>query len=411
MQRADCIALDEADSLAGLRAHFRLEEGLVYLDGNSLGPLPHAVATRIDAVVNNEWGKDLIRSWNTHDWIDLPRKVGEKIAPLLGAAPGQVICADSTSVNLFKLLAAGLALNPGRRVVMSSNSNFPTDLYMAQGLGQLVGEEHCELKIVDDEDIPAALDNNVAILMLTHVDFRSGAMHDMQSLTRLAHESGALVLWDLAHSAGAVPLALDDFEVDMAVGCGYKFLNGGPGAPAFLYVAERHQDKVRQPLAGWMGHAAPFEFKTAYRPAPGIAGFAAGTPAVISMAAMDAALDVWQQARIEDVRSKSIQLSELFRHLVEANPALTGLEWVGERDLHQRGSQVGFHHPEAYAIVQALIAQDVIGDFREPDIMRFGICPLYLRFVDVFDAVARLADIVGKGVYRDPGFSQRSRVT
>ena len=411
MNRVDCEALDRADALAPERDKFELPEGVIYLDGNSLGPLPRAVTTRLKAVMEKEWGFDLIRSWNQNDWINLPVVTGEKIAGLIGAAPGQVICTDSTSVNQFKLLVAGLGLNAPRTVLLSSNTNFPTDLYMAQGLSGLLGDGRCQLRLVADSELQAALTDDVAVLFLTHVDFRSGNLHDMQHLTRLAHEQGVLVLWDLSHSVGAVPIKLDEWQVDLAVGCGYKFLNGGPGAPAFLYVATRHLPRASQPLSGWMGHADPFAFVPGYRPAEGITRFKTGTPGILGMAALDAALDQWRDINMADVRTKSLSLCGLFYQLVSQEPVLAALRPVGTTRLEQRGSQVCFSHPDAYAIVQALIARQVIGDFRAPDIMRFGIAPLYVRHVDVFDAVRHLCEVVTNAEFKAPVFQNKTVVT
>lgn len=411
MKREDCEALDRADKLATVRDRFDLPDGVIYLDGNSLGPLPYSVTKRLKEVVEGEWGIDLIRSWNHNDWINLPFVTGEKIAKLIGAAPGQVICTDSTSINLFKLLVTGLGLNAPKTVLLSSHTNFPTDLYMAQGLGGLLGDGRCQLRLVSDSEIESALTDDVAVLFLTHVDFRSGNLHNMQHLTNLAHEQGALVLWDLSHSVGAVPINLDEWQVDLAVGCGYKFLNGGPGAPAFLYVATRHLPQATQPLSGWMGHADPFAFAPEYRPASGIASFASGTPGILGMAALDVALGQWHDINVADVRAKSLSLCRLFYQLVSQEPMLEALCPVGTTLLDQRGSQVCFSHPDAYAIVQALVARQVIGDFRAPDIMRFGIAPLYVRHVDVFDAVRHLCEVVSSEEFKAPAFQNKTAVT
>jgi len=409
--RDTCARLDSSDPLASVRARFILPEGTIYLDGNSLGPLPSAVHKTLSSVIQEEWGTDLISSWNRHDWIGLPRKVGEKIAALIGAAPGQVVACDSTSINVFKLLSAALKTQEGRKVILSTRENFPTDLYMAEGLSQLLGQGDCELRVVSANQVRENLDQDIAVLMLTHVDFRSGRVFDMEGLTRAAHEAGALTLWDLAHSAGAVPVSLDAHEADLAVGCGYKYLNGGPGAPAFLYVAERHQSTLQQPLAGWMGHANPFEFDTHYQPAPGIERFLCGTPSVLAMRALDTAMDIWADIDMQEVRNKSVELCELFIRLVENSETLGELRLASPRNPAVRGSQVSFAHPESYAIMQALIDAGVIGDFRDPDLMRFGFTPLYTRFVDVWDAVSILERIVGDGVFREARFRERLRVT
>lgn len=410
-RRQDCEALDRGDPLGGMRTRFHLPADLIYLDGNSLGPLPLAVLQRLEDVSRRQWGEDLIKSWNTHDWIGLPQSVGEKIAPLVGAAPGQVICTDSTSINLFKLVVTALKLNSGRRVVLSQADNFPTDLYIVQGLTDLLGAERCELRVVEESAVAQALDDSVALLLLTEVNFRTGARHDMASLTAAAHRAGALVLWDLSHSAGAVPVHLDACEVDFAVGCGYKFLNGGPGAPAYLYVASRHQEQAMQPLWGWMGHRQPFGFQGDYQAADGIGRFASGTPGILGLAALDAALDLWADVDVLQVRQKSVALGDLFHTLVGEYPALGVLRPAGPADADDRGSQIGFRHPEAYGIVQALIARGIVGDFREPDIVRFGLCPMFLRYVDVFDAVAALNEVVDRQAYLDASYRQRSRVT
>ena len=411
MSTRDIAELDRLDPLAEKRGEFELPEGVIYLDGNSLGPLPRAASERSAEVIRQQWGQDLVRSWNVHDWIDLPGRVGEKIAPLLGAGPGQVICCDSTSVNLFKLLCSALQLQPDRRVVVSQADNFPADLYMVQGLSQLGRDGLCELETVADNEIAQRLDRDIAVLVLTQVNFRSGKMHNMQRFTELAHAKDILVIWDLAHSAGAVPLELDDWGVDFAVGCGYKFLNGGPGAPAFVYVAKRHQESVRQPLSGWMGHAAPFAFAEDYRAAPGVRQFLCGTPPIVSMSVLDAALSVFADVDMDRVRAKSVGLSELFLDLVSGHDALAGLKLVSPRDSRERGSQLAFAHPDAYAICQALIERGVFTDFRSPDILRIGIAPLYTRYRDISDAVEILADIMRSEIYRREEYSQRQKVT
>jgi kynureninase len=407
--RAHAQAMDAADPLAACRGWFALPPGTIYLDGNSLGALPHATPERLARVVTEEWGRDLIRSWNAHDWIGWPRRLGDRIAPLIGARPGEVIVADSTSVNVFKLLAAALRLNPGRRVILSEADNFPTDLYMAQGLSRLVGG------LVDLRTVPApalldALDEHVAVLMLTHVNYRSGAMHDLAALTAAAHAVGALVLWDLSHSAGAMPLALNDAGADLAVGCGYKYLNGGPGAPAFLFVAEGWLSAIDPPLSGWMGHARPFDFGGQYAPAPGIERLLVGTPSVLALAALEAGVELCEQADLGAVRAKSIALGELFRALVEQECAAFDLRLVSPADPGRRGSQVCWAHPDGYAVMQALIAGGVIGDFRPPEIMRFGFAPLYVRHTDVFDAVQALREILSTRAFEHPRFQARAVV-
>lgn len=406
--------LDAADPLAAVRDRFVLPEGLVYLDGNSLGPLPIGVADRVRRVVEDEWGGSLIRGWNDDGWVDLPSRVGDRIGALVGAGPGTVAATDSTSVNVAKALTAGLRRNRDRRVVLSDDGNFPTDLYMAQGLLGALDAGH-QLRTVPPEQVEAVLagpdGEDVAVLMLTHVDYRTGRMHDMAALTDLAHHRGAIAMWDLAHSAGAVEVELDAWGVDLAVGCSYKYLNGGPGAPAFVYVAERHAPAVEPLLSGWFGHEAPFAFDLDYRPAPGVGRMLVGTPPVIGLSALDAALDVWRGVSMAEVRAKSVALTERFVAGVEASCAPHGLRLVSPRDPAARGSQVSFAHPDGYAIVQALIADGVIGDFREPDVMRFGFTPLYLSFADVDEAVRRLQVVLDERRHDDPAFHTKAAVT
>ncbi|MCP5366577.1 MAG: kynureninase [Hyphomicrobiales bacterium] len=405
-----CLALDADDPLAGFRDRFHLPDGVIYLDGNSLGPLPAAVRTRLERVVEAEWGRDLITSWNVHDWIGLPARVGDKIARLVGAAPGSVVCADSTSVNLFKALAAALDLRPDRRVILSDSGNFPTDLYVAQGLVRLLDRGH-ELRLVEPEGVADALTDDVAVLMLTQVDYRTGRLHHMADLTRRAHGAGAVTLWDLSHSAGALPVDLAGAGADLAVGCGYKYLNGGPGAPAFLYVAPRLQDAVRPPLSGWMGHEAPFAFDLDYRPAGGIGRNLCGTPPVLGMTALDAALDVILDADMAQIRAKSQALCALFIDLVEQECRGHGFTLASPADPDARGSQVSFRHAQGYPVMAALIASGVIGDFRAPDLVRFGFTPLYLTFSDVWDAVAVLRGIMETRAWDAPEYHRRAAVT
>jgi len=410
--REDCLALDRADPLAAHREHFALPAGRIYLDGNSLGALPRATPARVAQVVEREWGEGLIGSWNGAGWMDLPARVGGKIGTLIGARPGETVCADSTSVNLFKLLAVALRMQggTGRRVIVSERDNFPTDLYMAQGLGRLVGG--VQLRLVDaPEQLTAALDEEVAVLMLTHVNYRTGRMHDMAVLTRAAHAAGALVVWDLAHSAGAVPVDLNAAHADFAVGCGYKYLNGGPGAPAFLWVAQRHQEAFEQPLSGWMGHAAPFEFSPDYRPAPGVARYLAGTPSVIALAALEVGVDTVCAAGMTALRAKSVALTTLFTQLVEARCAGLGLARLSPAQPEARGSQVCLTHAHGYAVMQALIARGVVGDFRAPDVLRFGFAPLYNGYAEVWDAVEALREVLATRAWDRPEFHARAHVT
>jgi kynureninase len=410
LTRAACAALDHADPLAAWRTRFALPEGVIYLDGNSLGPLPRATEALIRDVVRRQWGEDLITSWNRHGWVDLPQRLGAKIAQLIGAAPHEVIVADSTSVNLFKLIAAALGLRPGRRVVIAERSNFPTDLYVAQGLEDLLGER-MELRLVAGEELEAALDEHTALLMLTHVDYRTGRLHDMARLTRAAHEVGSLALWDLAHSAGAMPVELNAAGVDLAVGCGYKYLNGGPGAPSFLFVAGRWHEQARQPVTGWFGHARPFAFETDYRPAPGIARFLAGTPPILSLEALETGVDMLLEVDPRELWRKSLALTDAFIRLIDERCAGFGFTVASPRAAEERGAQVALRHAEGYPIVQALIARGVIGDFRAPDLLRFGFAPLYVRFVDVWDAVDALRGVMAEGAWDHPAFKQRAAVT
>ena len=487
--RSDCSALDAADALATLRDQFTLPEGVIYLDGNSLGALPKATAARVQQVVEQEWGEGLIRSWNTAGWIAQANRIGNAIAPLVGAGPNELIVGDSTSVNLYKALSAAIAIcktdSPARKRIVSERSNFPTDLYIADSLAR---EHGFTLVLIEAEDLGAHLNDELAVLMLTHVNYRTGRMHDMAQVSRAAHAVGALVVWDLAHSAGAVPVALRgaaanaaaadlhgqasaaagfdgseseaaDFEggereaADFAVGCGYKYLNGGPGAPAFVWAHPRHlrrmdREQWRQPLSGWLGHAAPFAFTTDYRPAPGIQRFVCGTPPVLAMAALECGVAVFAAAEglggLAALRIKSLALSALFIELVEARCAGHGLALVTPREDALRGSQVSFAHAHGFAVMQALIARGVIGDFRaggvEPapataasasegthpsgragaaaaraaesgDLLRFGFTPLYTRFADVWDAVEHLRGVLASGEWREARFNQRAAVT
>lgn len=401
---------DDADPLAGLRSAFALPDDLIYLGGHSLGPPPRDAADRLDRTARREWGQDLIRSWTAHDWIGLPLTAGDKIAPMIGAEPGEVAVADSTSINLFKLLAAALRLNPERRVVLTEAENFPTDLYIAQGLIELGGGRH-ELRYAEADAIVDAIDDEVAVVMLTQVDYKTGRMHDLAALTRAAQAAGALMLWDLSHSAGVIPVDLGAAGADFAIGCGYKYLNGGPGAPAFLFAARRLHERFRQPLSGWMGHAAPFDFRREYRPAPGILRALCGTPPVLSIAALDSALDVVLRAGVGRLRRKSLALTGTFMTLIEQECPGFGFEIVTPREDDRRGSQVSLRHDNGYEIMQALIARGVVGDFRTPDILRFGFAPLYLRFADVWDAAAALRDVMERRAWDRDEYRRRAAVT
>jgi kynureninase len=400
--------LDRSDPLAHKREAFSLPNGVIYLDGNSLGVLPAHVPARMQKVVAEEWGESLIRGWNEHNWMDLPQRVGDRIGCLIGAAPGTVVACDSTTLNVFKVLSAALHLRPGRKVILSDNGNFPTDLYVASGLSELLAQGH-ELRVVPPEDVEAAISDEVAVLMLTEVDYKTGRRHDMKALTRKAHEAGALAIWDLAHSAGALPVDLTGADADFAIGCGYKYLNGGPGAPAFLYVAARHQEDLQPALTGWMGHETPFTFDLEYRPAKGVDRMRVGTPPVLSLSALDAALDVFDDVRMDDIRRKSISLCEYFIAEVEAR--CPELELASPRNAETRGSQVSFRFLEGYALMQALIANGVIGDFRAPDVVRFGFTPLYISHGDVLRAVNTLENILKKRLWDRDEFKKRLKVT
>jgi kynureninase len=437
ISRDDCVRRDGHDALAPLRDLFMLPEGVIYVDGNSLGALPRATPARVASAVQQEWGGGLIRSWNDAGWITLPQRVGDRIGALVGAWPGECVAADSTSVNLFKVLSAAARLvkadAPARRVIVSERQNFPTDLYIAEGLCRELG---WTLELLEPATIAERLADgrgaDVAVLMLTQVNYRTGALHDMADMTARAHAAGALAVWDLAHSAGALPVDLNGADADFAIGCGYKFLNGGPGAPAFLWAHPRHAGRFWQPLSGWMGHASPFTFKPHYEPAEGIGRFLCGTPAVLSLAALECGVDTLHAADalggMAALREKSIALTELFIALVDERCAALGFACASPRDARARGSQVSLVHGggapggDGYAIVQALIARGVIGDFRAgtaadrhgpalPDILRFGFTPLYLRFVDVYDAVEHLVQVMRAGEHREARFNKRSAVT
>jgi kynureninase len=428
----DCRRLDAQDPLAALRGEFILPEGVIYLDGNSLGVLPRAAPARIAEVVTKEWGEGLIRSWNTASWFDLPQRLGDKVARLVGVGPGEVVCTDSTSVNLYKVLFAALSQvleatgDTRRRTVVSERSNFPTDLYIAESICR---ERSFTLKLIEARELPAVLDDQVAVLMLTHVNYRTGAMHDMQAITAAAHAVGALTVWDLAHSAGAVPVALAEADADFAIGCGYKYLNGGPGAPAFVWAHPRHVDRFAQPLSGWFGHAAPFEFTPHYRPASGVSRYLCGTQPIVALAGLECGLDSVLAAEslaggrgaMAVLRQKSLALTDAFIALVEARcPGRFDL--ITPRAHAERGSQVCLALTEgavgggAYAMVQALIARGVIGDFRAgdalmPDILRFGFTPLYIGFEDVWNAVEQLVQMLETAQWKLPEFNQKLAVT
>jgi kynureninase len=402
--RADCVARDQQDPLRSLRDRFDLPEGVIYLDGNSLGARPKAALARAQEVVAREWGVDLIKSWNTAGWFALPKRLGDRLAPLIGAEAGEVVVTDTTSLNLFKALAAALQIqstgpNAARRTIVTERSNFPTDIYMAEGLSQWLQQGY-SVRLVDSvEDIPAAVDADCAVLMLTHVNYRTGYQHDMAALTRHAHANGALALWDLAHSAGAVPVDLHGAEADFAVGCTYKYLNGGPGAPAFIWVPRRHQAAFAHPLTGWWSHAQPFAMSHGFAACEGIGRALCGTQPVVSLALVECGLEVFEETTMAAIREKSLALTDLFIELVESTCANHPLGLVTPREHARRGSQASFTHPHGYAVMAALIERGVIGDYREPEIMRFGFTPLYTGYADVWDAVAILKDILDRQAY------------
>lgn len=402
--------MDEQDPLAPCRERFTLPDGVIYLDGNSLGAAPRAVLPAVSRTIEREWSEDLIRSWTAHRWIDLPLSVGTTIARLVGAVPEDVMVADSTTVNLFRLICFALAIRKERRVIVLEEDNFPADNYVAQGVAELLGDR-VELRVVPGDAIEAAIDDDVALVLASHVDFRTGRMLDMAELTRAAHARGALFLWDLSHSAGALPLALLADDVDFAVGCGYKYLNGGPGAPSYVYVHKRWQEAAVPPFFGWLGHAAPFALERRWTPASGIRRLLGGTPPIVSTIALKAALSAFDDVDLRAVRAKSIALTSRFIELVDAKCARFGVGIATPRDEARRGSQVSVSFDNAYAAMQALIAEGVIGDFREPNLMRFGFAPLYVRYADVWDAVACLERVLSTGAWNRPEFLRRKEVT
>ncbi|WFE74377.1 kynureninase [Roseinatronobacter sp. S2] len=393
---------------AATRAMFDLPEGVIYLDGNSLGPLPRAVATRVGRAITDEWGQMVITGWNRAGWMDLPARVGDRVGRLIGAPAGSVIMGDTLSIKVYQALASALELRADRRVILSDTGNFPSDLYMADGLCRTLGPDY-RLKTVPPEVVESAIDDTIAVLMITEVDYRTGRKHDMARLIAKAHEHGALVVWDLAHSAGAIPVDVAGADTDFAVGCSYKYLNSGPGGPAFIYVAPRLVGKVQPALSGWLGHEAPFAFDLEYRPGPGIERMRVGTPPILQLVALDAALDVWDGVDMNDLRARSLELQQIFIDRVAAGAP--ELRLASPVDGHARGSQVSFHHEDGYAIIQALIAEGVIGDFRAPDILRFGFTPLYLTPQDVTKAADTLCAIIQHRRWDQPEFKTRSKVT
>ena len=410
MTLADVEALDRNDPLRALQDAFVVPDGVVYLGSNSLGPLPRETPARLQEVAARQWGQDLLRSWTAHDWIGAPQRVGDKIARLIGADQGEVAVADSTSVNLFKLLTAACRLRPGRPVILSEPGNFPNDLYVAQGL-QAISDGRIQLRLVSADQVEAAIDGRVAVVLLTHVHYKTSAVHDMARITARAHDQGALTLWDLSHSAGAVPVNLKAAQADFAVGCGYKYLCGGPGAPAYLFVAQRHQATTVSPITGWLGHARPFDFIDDYAPAPGIGRFLAGSHPILGITALEVGIDLMLRADAQARVDKSRRLTGLFVALVESHCGGQGLELASPRDAEARGSHIAFRHEQGYAVMQALIARGVIGDFRAPDLMRFGLAPLYNRYVDCWQAAEALRELLQTRAWDRPEFMQRRAVT
>ena len=400
--------LDKHDQLAPMREKFCLEEGLVYLDGNSLGVLPRATADHISQVVTQQWGNGLIRSWNTHQWMEKPTKLGDKVAQLIGSKKAQVLVCDTTSVNIFKLAAAAVKMRPGRSKLITEIGNFATDLYLLQGLAKLLGNK-VEVIALPREQVLSAIDEDTALVLLTHVHFKTGAMWDMASVTQMTQKKGSLMMWDLSHSVGAMPISLDEINVDLAVGCTYKYLNGGPGSPAFLYVAAQHQDLFEQPLTGWLGHAKPFDFEDDYQGAAGIQQAMCGTPPVLANAALEVALNLMLSVDMHLVRVKSKLMGNLFIQLIQQR--CPQFEVESPTDDEQRGSHVSLAHTQGYAIMQALIARNIIGDFRAPKTLRFGFTPLYLRYVDLWDTVEALEDIMLQESWNQPEFLHRQAVT
>jgi kynureninase len=403
VDRNSCAGLDATDPLAGYRDRFLDDGSTIYLDGNSMGRLPKAAVPRLREMAEHEWGRILVRGWTESGWMDSPLRVGDRIGTLVGAAPGEVLVADSTSVNLFKLIAAVLRARPQRRVVVTERSNFPTDLYIASGVVEMLG---CELRAVERAALRDALDGDTALLLLTHVDFRTGERHDMAGLTDAAHTAGALALWDLSHSAGAVEVQLARDRVDLAVGCGYKYLNGGPGSPAFLHVATALQNELRNPIQGWLGHDTPFTFEPGYRPAAGIRGWMVGSPPVLAIGALAVGVEIHLEAGPRSIEEKAAMLTEVFIRLAHARLEPLGFEVATPEEPWRRGAQVSLRHPDGLAIVRAVADRGVMGDFRPPDLCRFGLASLYTRFVDVWDAVERIAGVVEGGVNRLPEYQQ-----
>lgn len=406
--REDCLALDDDDAMAPLRNEFIIDDSLIYLDGNSLGPVSKAVQRHVRETVDREWAQSLVRGWG-EGWMDAPTRLGDRLAPLIGAQPGEVVVADTLTILLAKLIGGALDQRPDRHVVLTDVANFHSDIYIVEAMARRAGRP-LEVRAIDRATLDEELNDDVALVMLTHVDFRSGEMLDLEGITTKVHDVGALMLWDFAHSTGAVPLDVTGANVDFAAGCGYKYLNGGPGSPAFMYVRSSWQGILENPFPGWLGHARPFDFERDYEPATGMQAFVTSSPSMVAMAALEGALEIWDHVTIDTVRTKSLAMTDLFIALVaERQPGV--FEVVTPREHSLRGSQVALRHEEAYGIIQALIERNVIGDFRDPDICRFGFTPLYLRFVDIFDAVEHLVEVMDSNAYRDPRFAVRKAVT
>ena len=409
--RATIEAMDASDPLRAMRERFVLPEGVIYLDGNSLGAAAKSVFAEVDKAAREEWGQDLIRAWNKDGWFEMPLELGDRIGRLIGAAPGQTVVADTTSINIYKALHAAMSLRPDRSVIVAEGNSFPTDLYMAEGVASTRPGTTLRLEGVDGDNIEDLIGDTVAVVLVNHVNYKSGELRDMAALTRKAHDAGALVVWDLCHTAGALPVDLDGSNADFAVGCSYKYLNGGPGAPAFIYVAERYLAEATQPLSGWWGHARPFAFEQGFDASSGIRRFQCGTQPILSLRALRGALDIWDEVDMQALRAKSIALTALFIRLVEAKCVGLGLSLASPRDSSKRGSQVSFAHDHAYPVMQALIDRGVIGDFRAPETIRFGFTPLYTSFRDVWDAAEILEDILRSGSWQEPRFAVRVAVT
>lgn len=414
LDRAACAAMDAADPLASFRDRFVLPEGVIYLDGNSLGALPAATPAHMQRVITEEWGQGLIRSWNDAGWFTKPQTLGDRIAPLIGAEAGEVVIGDSTSSSIFQTAVAGIRLRPGRRVIVSERGSFPTDLYVLESVQEMLGGgEPLERRLIHDDGptLDDVLDDDVAIVILTHVDYRTGRLYDMAEVTQKVHAVGGIMIWDLCHSAGALPVDLNGVGADLAVGCTYKYINGGPGSPSFIWVAKRHQERARPAVTGWHGHARPFDFEVEYAPTEGIGRFRVGTPPLLSYAALEASLEIWADVDMSLLREKSLALTDLFISLIDERLAPWGVEVVTPREHERRGSQVAVRGADGYAVMQAIIARGVIGDFRAPDLMRFGFAPLYVTFVDVWDAIEIIEDVLSSEVWREPQYSRRSAVT